>query len=169
MGRPVPDLDDQRLQEIEGVAHAEAMELLRGIHSLQPYPKVDALGVRRHGFGRQIEKRPISEYAASVALSEDVKATVAALRGRVFELVAVHPEAASRLKYLYAIADLLGPEKLNDWAALWDCLRRQDWDGAAVELMTAQWDRLFACDTVSKRHVMRLVHEVSRPDWMVTP
>ncbi|MEF3081878.1 hypothetical protein V3391_06580 [Luteimonas sp. SMYT11W] len=165
----VVDLDDKALQEIETIAHAEAMELLRGIHSMQPYPKVDALGIRRHGFGRPIEKRPITEYAASVALSEDVKLTVAALRGRVFELVAVHPEAKSRLKYLYAIADLLGAEKLNDWSALWDCLRRQDWDGAAVELMTAQWDRLFACDALSKRHVMRLVHEVSRPEWMVAP
>jgi len=162
----MPDLDDQRLQEVEAVAHGEAMELLRSIHAMQPYPKVDAAGIERHGFGRPIRKRPLTEYAASVALSEDVKTTVAMLRGRVFELVAVHPEATSRLKYLYAIADLLGAEKVKDWAQLWDCLRRQDWDGAAVELLTAQWDRLFACDTVSKRHVMRLIHEVSCPDWV---
>lgn len=161
----MPDLDDVQLQKIEAVAHSEAMELLRSIHAMQPFPKVDALGIERHGFGRPIRKRPISEYAASVALSEDVKATVETLRVRVFELVAVHPEATSRLKYLYAIADLLGAEKVKDWSGLWDCLRRQDWDGAAVELLTAQWDRLFACDNLSKRHVMRLVHEVSRPDW----
>lgn len=163
------DLDDQQLQEIETVAHAEAMELLRGIHALQPFPKLDALGIERHGFGRPIRRRPINEYAASVALSEDVKSTVAALRGRVFELIAVHPEAVSRLKYLYAIADLLGTEKIKDWTALWDALRRQDWDAAAVELLTAQWDRLFACDSLSKRNVMRLVHELSRPDWGAAP
>lgn len=160
------DLDDHQLQEIETVAHGEAMELLRSIHALQPYPKIDAAGIERHGFGRPIRKRPISEYAASVALSEDVKATVAILRGRVFELVAVHPEATSRLKYLYAVADLLGAEKVKDWAALWDALRRQDWDGAAIELMSAHWERLFAGDSVSKRHVVRLIHELSRPDWV---
>lgn len=159
----VTDLDDQALQDVESRAHPLAMELIRGLFPLQPYPKTDAQGVLRHGFGRPIEKRAMSDATASFALADDLRATQAILRGRVFELIAVHPEAEPRLPYLYAIGDLLGAEKLRDWAALWEQLRREDWQAVAVELMTAKWDAYYASSLDKRRAVMGLVLAISSP------
>lgn len=159
----VTDLDDQQLQDVETRAHPVAMDLIRGLFPFQPYPKRDAQDVQRHGFGRPIEKRPMSDAAASFVLADDLRATQAILRGRVFELIAVHPEAEPRLPYLYAIGDLLGAEKLRDWSALWEQLRKQDWQAVGVELMTAQWDKYYASGAEKRRAVVGLILKISAP------
>lgn len=163
MSTAVADLDDQGLQDVENRAHPIAMDLIRGLFPMQPTPRKDAQGTLRHGFGRPIEKRPMTDAAASFVLADDLRATQATLRGRVFELIAVHPEAEDRLPYLYAIGDLLGAEKLRDWSALWEQLRRQDWQEVGVELMTAQWDKYYASGAEKRRAVMGLILKISAP------
>lgn len=163
MSTAVADLDDQGLQDVENRAHPIAMDLIRDLFPMQPVPRQDSHGTLRHGFGRPIEKRPMSDSAASFVLADDLRQTQFVLRGRVFELIAVHPEAEPRLPYLYAIGDLLGAEKLRDWSALWEQLRKQDWQAVGVELMTAQWDKYYASGNEKRRAVVGLILKISAP------
>ena len=157
------DLDDQGLRMIEVRARRATVNLLRSLFPLQPLPHKDDTGTLRHGFGRPIEKRPITERVASMALTEEILQAQNILRGRVFELVAVHPQAEAKLPYLYAIGDLLGAEKLRDWSALWSAMRQGDWTRAGTELMVCQWDRYYGASDEKRRAVFALIMAISAP------
>lgn len=157
------DLDDQGLQRMEARARHRVIEILSQLFPLRPYPGKDEAGIVRHGHGRPIESRPMSDRTARFALADDVHHTQSILRGRIFELVAVHPEAESKLPALYAIGDILGPERMRDWADLWSAMRRLDWPGVGVELMTCQWDRFLGASLDKKRAVMSLVLQITAP------
>lgn len=155
------DLDDQVLRMIEVRARRRTVDLLRSLFPMQALPNKDDTGTMRHGFGRPIERRPITERVASMALTEEVLHTQDVLRGRVFELLAVHPQAEPKLPYLYAIGDILGSDKLRDWTALWSAMRREDWVQVGTELMVCQWDRYYGASDEKRRAVFSLIMAIS--------
>lgn len=157
------DLDDRGLQMMEGRARVRVLDLLRQMFPLRTLPKRDEAGILRVGYGRSIEERGMSERVARFALADDVQRTQAILRGRVFEVVAVHPEAEAKLPAIYAIGDILGPERMRDWTALWTAMRRLDWPAVGVELMTCQWDRYLGASPEKKRAVFSLILQVVTP------
>lgn len=159
----VTDLDDQGLRMLEVRARRATVNLLRSLFPLQTLPHKDEAGTLRHGFGRPIEKRPITERVASMALTEEILQTQTILRGRVFELVAVHPQAEDKLPYLYAIGDLLGAEQLRGWSALWTAMRQGDWLQVGTELMVCQWDKYYGAIPEKRRAVFALIMAISAP------
>lgn len=154
----MPDLDDVELQRLEIVGMRKAEAIIRGFHPLRAFPGKDELGVVRHGYGRPIERRPISERVALVALREEMVQTVAILRPRVFELKGTHPEIPDdRIAVLYALADLLGPAETRDWSPLWDAMRRQDWATVTQELLNCHMLKLMSDTQSQKRQVSELI------------
>lgn len=157
------DLDDRSLRLMESRARFRVLDLLRELFPLRAFPGRDEAGILRLGYGRSIEVRGMSERVAKFALADDVQRTQAILRGRVFELIAVHPEAEAKLDAVYAIGDILGPEQMRDWAALWAAMRRMDWPAVGVELMTCQWDRYLGASAEKKRAVFSLILKIVAP------
>lgn len=152
------DLDDYELNRAEMAARLTAEDLIRRVYPFTAYPRKDSLGVVRHGYGRPIEKRPMTTRVADLALREELIRTSAVLRGRVFELKATHPEVPDgRIAVLYAIADILGPEETRDWSPLWEALRRLDWPQVVQELLTCHLFKLMSETPDHKRSVSELI------------
>ncbi|WP_115513032.1 MULTISPECIES: hypothetical protein [Xanthomonas] len=158
----MPDLDDERLAAVETEAMARTMVLLKSLFTFDRFPKKDSMGIVRHGHGRPIERRAMTEEVAEFALSNDVQAAQACLRARIFELIVVHPEAVPRLPYIYALADILEPERMREWSPLWSAMRRGDWNAVGVELMTCHWDRYYGESTEKRRAVMQIIMDLAR-------
>lgn len=133
------DLDEVHLAQMELRTRKKTSQVLHGLFPFTGTPHRDATGTLRLGFGRPIERRPITMQAADLVLTQEIINTQQVLRGRVFELVATHPEAEDRLPYIYAAADILGAETLRDWDGLWASMRNGDWEGAAAELGLVNW------------------------------
>ncbi|KWV17147.1 hypothetical protein [Xanthomonas translucens] len=160
----MPDLDDAALATSEKVACEKAVELLKECWAMRPLPGRDGNRVLRHGYGRPIEVRPQSRKVAAAALLDDVEWSQGVLRGRVFELLAVHPEAQPKLPYIYALADILGPERMRDWGELWAVIRRGDWEAAVAELLVCNWDTLYGANANDRRAVVKLVLGLERAE-----
>lgn len=158
------DLDDQTLLLAESRAGRRAFQLLTDLFPMQELPGEDEAGTLRLGYGRPVMKRALSKSTAVHWLRADVVLAQQTLRGRVFELLALHPDAESRLPFIYAIGDILGAEILRDWSQLWDAMRRGDWQQVAVELLTAQWDRFYGSSADKRRAVIGLAMSVASPD-----
>lgn len=151
------DLD---LAAIEQRTSGPTATLLKSLFPFTPLPSLDSAGIVRHGIGRAIEKRPMPRAVAEIALMHDINTTQQAIRARVFELVARHPDYEDRLPYLYAIADIFGPEITRNWTKLWSLLNARDLEGAASELIVAQWDRVMGSDEPTRRAVFQLVNRL---------
>ncbi|MCF8809660.1 hypothetical protein KIP31_10055 [Xanthomonas campestris pv. campestris] len=123
----VPDLDDATLLAAERQSLDEAVVLLQECWGRTCRPRRDARNVLRLGYGRAIETREQSERVATMELTEDVMEAQETLRGRFFELLAVHPEMRPSLPYIIAIADIIGAELVRDATDLWAAARRGDW------------------------------------------
>lgn len=154
------DVSELDLSAIEQRSSGPTATLLKSLFPFTPFPRVDAAGIVRHGIGRAIEKRPMPQEVAEIALMHDITTTQQALRGRVFELVARHPDYEDRLPYLYAIADIFGAEITRNWSKLWQLLNARDLEGAASELIVAQWDRVMGSDEPTRRAVFQLVNRL---------
>lgn len=155
-------LDDETFHETQSRAIAGAVDILRTLHPMQALPRKDHAGNVRHGFGRLIERRPQSEEVAIAALHADVKAASEVLRLRVLTLLTLRPEAEHKLKYLYAIGDLMDAEKLRDWDELWSAMGRGDWDEVEIELVQSHWGHFTGQDKDKIRSVIRLIREIGR-------
>ncbi len=92
----MPDLDDEALLTAERESLNEAV-LLQECWGRTTRPRRDSRHVLRLGYGRAIETREQSERAATLELTEDVMEAQETLRGRFFELLAVHPEMRGSL------------------------------------------------------------------------
>lgn len=160
----MPDLDDQGLLQVELRGRNEAMRLVKGLHPFTAYASRDEQGVMRHGHGRQVEHRPISLATADVALKAELVQISQVLRGRVFPLVAVHPEAEAKVGLLYALADIVGAETMRDWAPLWEALRRGDYRSAASELLNCNWDKYYGSTPDKRRRILDLVLGIMTPN-----
>lgn len=154
------DVSELDLSAIEQRSSGPTASLLKSLFPFTPLPRTDSAGIVRHGIGRAIEKRPMPHAVAEIALMHDISTTQQALRGRVFELVARHPDYEDRLPYLYAIADIFGAEITRNWSKLWQLLNARDLEGAASELIVAQWDRVMGSDESTRRAVFQLVNRL---------
>ncbi|WP_202841993.1 hypothetical protein [Luteimonas saliphila] len=158
------DLDDHSLLLAEVRAGRRAIDIVQELFPFQPTAKPDEVGILRLGHGRPIQRRPVSTATALHWLKSDMVHVQQVLRGRVFELLALHPEASDRLPYLYAVGDLLDAETLRDANPLWDAMRKGDWRTAATELMACQWDRYYGSTAEKRRAVIGLVMAIAAPD-----
>lgn len=152
--------DETSLAELEARATAPTAKLLEQLFPFTAFPSKDAAGTLRHGIGRPIEKRPMSKEVAEMALAHDILGTQQALRGRVFELIARHPDYENRLPYLYALADIMGPDEMRNWNKFWTMLNARDLEGASAELVVANWDRLVGSNEQSRKAVFRIINRL---------
>jgi hypothetical protein len=157
------DFDDQQLLQVELRGRNEAMNLVKGLLPFKAFAERDELGVMRHGHGRQVEHRPISPSVADVVLKAELVQVADTLRGRIFPLVAVHPQAANKVGTLYALADIVGAETMRDWAPLWEALRKADYRGAASELLNCNWDKYYGSTPDKRRKILDLVWRMGDP------
>ncbi len=154
----MPDLDDLELTRTESSACEKAEIIMKRIYPHQAYPKRDSQQVLRHGFGRRIEQTPQSITVAELVLREDLAATAAILRGRVFELKAKNPDISdARIGVLYALADMLGPTMTRDWGPLWLALGRNDWAEVLRELLDCHLVRMAAESQEHKKQITELI------------
>lgn len=152
--------DETSLAELEARATAPTAALLEQLFPFTAFPKRDGAGILRLGIGRPIEKRPTPKEVAEMALAHDIHVTQQALRGRVFELIARHPDFETRLPYLYALADIMGPEEMRSWAKFWSMLNARDMEGASAELIVANWDRLVGSNEQVRKAVFRIINRL---------
>ncbi|MEB1653850.1 hypothetical protein VDR21_04895 [Xanthomonas campestris pv. campestris] len=90
-------------------------------------------------------------------LTEDVMEAQEILRGRFFELLAVHPEMRRSLPYIIAIADIIGAELVRDATDLWAAARRGDWLEFGSVIQEFRWELFSDATERDKRAVSRLV------------
>lgn len=148
---------DIDLDAIEQETRQPTANLLEWIFPYNPFPKSDAAGIARLGIGRPLEKRAMPLAVARFALNQDIEMTQAQLRGRVFELVARHPEFKMRLPYLYTLADIMGAEEFKGWNKLWELLNKGDLEGASAELIVAKWDVLIGSTEAARKAIFLLI------------
>ncbi|MBB3832542.1 hypothetical protein FHR55_000708 [Xanthomonas arboricola] len=153
----VPDLDDATLLAAERQSLDEAVVLLQECWGRTSRPRRDARNVLRLGYGRAIETREQSERVATMELTEDVMEAQETLRGRFFELLAVHPEMRPSLPYIIAIADIIGAELVRDATDLWAAARRGDWLEFGSVIQEFRWELFSDATERDKRAVSRLV------------
>ena len=158
------DLDDNVLLLAENRAARKAVALVQNLHPFNATAHRDEVGILRVGHGRAIERRPVTASTAMHWLRADMVEVQRTLRGRVFELLALHPDAEPRLAPIYAVADLLGADVVRDSAPLWDAMRRGDWRQAATELLLCQWDRWYGTSDEKRRAVIGLVTAIAAPE-----
>lgn len=155
------DLDDQQLLEVEARARRPTHAVLKQIWPLHRRPTPDETGTVRLGFGRAIERRDVTDRAADLELMEDVIRVQAVLRGEVFHLLALNPDAEPRLPFVYAVADILGADTVRDASPLWAAMRAGDWRRAGQELMLCQWDRYLGASDDKRRAAFDLILNIS--------
>lgn len=155
------NLDDQTLLNAENRGVKGAFDLLKSFFEFLPLPKQDEVGIMRHGYGRPIQSRPMTKETAEHGLRTDLMRSQTVLKGRIFELLAVHPESEDKIKYLYAIADVFGPEVLRDTREIWDTARKGDWREVGTQIMLMHWDRYFGVSTEKRRAVLNMVMDMS--------
>lgn len=153
----MPDLDDATLLLAERESLGEAVELLKEVWGWTPRPRRDGRGVLRLGFGRAIEQRNKSDRAATLELTEDLMEAQEVLRGRFFELLAVHPEMRPSLPYIIAIADIMGAELVRDCSELWAAARRGEWLEFGAVIQDFRWEYFSMATERDKRAISRLV------------
>lgn len=158
------DLDDRVLLLAETRAARKAITLVQALHPFNATAHRDEVGILRVGHGRPVERRAVSEATALHWLRSDMVEVQRTLRVRVFELLALQPEAELRLPQIYAVADMLGAEMVRDAAPLWAAMRRADWRAAATELLLCQWDRWYGASDEKRRAVIGLVTAVAAPE-----
>lgn len=156
----VQDLDDAELAKIELRQRRKAEALAKELWDFAPYPQVDAVGVTRHGYGRAIHERALSVVAAEVELSDQFSRIQDVLRFRIYEILGFHPDAEDRIAYLYLVADIFKPEELRDWDDLWTCVRAGDWEGVAVELMSAEWEKRVQMTKQARVKLLRIINRI---------
>jgi hypothetical protein len=157
-------MDDGVLLMAETRAARKAIVLVQSLHPFRATASRDEVGILRIGHGRAVERRPVSEATALHWLKSDMVEVQRTLRARVFDLLALQPEAEARLPQIYAVADLLGADMVRDAAPLWAALRRADWRAAATELLLCQWDRWYGTSDEKRRAVIGLVTAVAAPE-----
>lgn len=153
----MPDLDDAGLLQAERESLDEAVALLKEVWGLTQRPRRDGRNVMRLGYGRAIEFRDQSEQVATMELTEDLMQAQHLLRGRVFELLSVHPEMRPSLPYIIAIADIIGAEAVRGSSELWAAARKGDWVEFGAVIQEFRWETFTSATERDKRAVSRLV------------
>lgn len=133
---------EQQLGVTEHRAARGAESIIKRHFERLQYPHRDEINVLRLGWNRAIEKREQPAAVADIHLRHDIAQARIILHGRVFALQAKAPVSVLRLSVLYAIADLLGPEHVQNWAPLWQAIETQNWPAVMQELLQCNWTGL---------------------------
>ncbi len=138
---------DQLQTELEAVrqqACAEATSHLMVFWPRSEFPRRGPDNVLRHGYGRAIERIAQPESVARMALEVDIDRVSKTLERRVFVLMANQPNCHRKVGFLYAVADIIGVDRVRDWNELWTAAGRGDWQTVCLYLMALQWEALDA-------------------------
>lgn len=138
---------DQLQTELEAVrqqACAEATAHLMVFWPRSEFPRRGPDNVLRHGYGRAIERIAQPESVARMALEVDIDRVSKTLERRVFVLMANQPQCHRKVGFLYAVADIIGVDRVRDWNELWTAAGRGDWQTVCLYLMALQWEALDA-------------------------
>lgn len=130
------------LEAVQAAGRADAARHLMVFWPRAEYPCRGPDNVLRLGFGRAIERRAQTEDVARMALERDIEHVSRVLERRVFTLQVNQPSAAPKIGYLYAVADIIGVERVRDWNELWHAAGRGDWQTVCVQLMALQWEAI---------------------------
>lgn len=156
----MPDLDDAALAKIELRQRRKAEALVKELWDFTEYPKIDAVGITRLGFGWPINEVPVTPAVAEIQVAERLSRIQDVLHFRAFEIVGMHPEAEDRLAYLYLVADIIGVEILRDMTELWGYVRAGDWEEVAIELDSLQWESRIQLTRDNKRKLKRITNRI---------
>lgn len=140
----------QELGVMESMASKAATRIIKGFHGFYEYPRKDAAGQLRHGWGRPIERRAQPRTVADFAISTDMNRARQVLHFRVATLMVKSPVPEHKLATLYAIADIIEAEKLRDWGPLWEAMEQGAWSKVVRELLRCDMDRLLGGTDRSK-------------------
>jgi len=130
------------LEAVQASARADAARHLVLFWPRAEFPRRGPDNVLRLGYGRDIERRPQHEDVARMALERDIEHVSRALERRVFVLQAAQPDCRRKVGYLYAVADIIGVERIRDWDDLWSLACRGDWQSVCLYLMALQWEAI---------------------------
>lgn len=130
------------LEALQDVARQEAASHLMVFWPRAEFPRRGPDNVLRLGYGRDIERRPQTEDVARMALAADICRVSKTLERRVFVLLANQPGCQHKVGYLYAVADIIGVDRIRDWNELWTAAGRNDWHTVCLHLLALNWEAL---------------------------
>lgn len=145
------------LEEVQSHARADAARHLMLFWPRTAFPHRGPDRVLRLGYGRDIERRPQAEDVSRMALERDIEHVSRALEKRVFTLQVSQPGCRNKIGFLYAVADIIGVERVRDWSELWQAAGRGDWNAVCLHLMALQWDALEGAATDRKMAAGNLI------------
>lgn len=134
------------LETVQAAARADAARHLVLFWPRAEFPRRGPDNVLRLGYGRDIERRPQHEDVARMALERDIEHVSKALERRVFVLQAAQPGCRPKVGYLYAVADILGVDRVRDWNELWQAAGRGEWQTVCLYLLALQWEAIEGTD-----------------------
>lgn len=144
---PEQEAADALQTELEAVrqqACAEATAHLMVFWPRAEFPRRGPDNVLRLGYGRAIERIAQPENVARMALEADIDRVSKTLERRVFVLMTNQPNCQPKVGFLYAVADIIGVDRVRDWNELWTAAGRGDWQTVCLYLMALQWEALDA-------------------------
>lgn len=130
------------LEAVQAGARADAARHLMVFWPRAEYPCRGPDNVLRLGYGRAIERRAQPEDVSRMALERDIDRVSRALEKRVFTLQVKQPGCRGKVGYLYAVADIIGVERVRDWNELWQAANAGDWQTVCLYLMALQWEAI---------------------------
>lgn len=130
------------LEAVQARARADAAQHLMLFWPRSEFPRRGPDNVLRLGYGRAIERQPQHEDASRMALERDIEHASRVLASRVFVLLTNQPRCGRKVGYLYAVADIIGVERVRDWNDLWVAAGRGDWQTVCLYLMALQWEAI---------------------------
>lgn len=75
-----------------------------------------------------------------MALQRDIEQVSKALERRIFVLLVAQPDCQPKVGYLYAVADIIGVDRIREWDDLWLAAGAGDWHTVSLQLIALQWN-----------------------------
>lgn len=142
---PEQEAADALQTELEAVrvrACAEATAHLMVFWPRAEFPRRGPDNVLRLGYGRAVERNAQPESVSRMALEADIDRVSKTLERRVFMLMANQPNCGKKVGFLYAVADIIGVDRIRDWNELWTAAGRGDWQTVCLYLLALNWEAL---------------------------
>lgn len=138
-------------------AHSQrlAESLVKQYSPFRSIPARDAAGVMMLGFDRRIERDGITRVEGDFMLANDVRKTMACLRGLFWGLPNL---GEARQAVMLNVAFVLSVEKVRTMASLWGALKREDYNEAADQILLSEWPALVGQSLVERRRAIDLVN-----------
>lgn len=136
------DMLQAELEVVQAAARESALAQLMLFWPRAEFPRRGPDNVWRLGYGRAIERRAQPEDVSRMALQRDIEQVSKTLERRVFMLLASQPDCQRKVGFLYAVADIIGVDRIRDWNELWTAAGRGDWQTVCLYLMALQWEAI---------------------------